>query len=54
MNAPETIVTEDTNQIAAEFLLGELIKASSKRFKSLAVPYMELRQSEQQSLLSDI
>lgn len=54
MNATETIVTEDTNQIAAEFLLGELIKASSKRFKSLAVPYMELRQSEQQTLLRDI
>ena len=54
MNAPETIVTEDTNQTAAEFLLGELIKASSKRFKSLDVPYMELRQSEQQSLLRDI
>ena len=53
MNAPEQILT-DTNDIAREFLLGELIKASSKRFKSLAVPYMELRQGEQQSLLRDI
>ncbi len=39
---------------AAEFLLGELIKASSKRFKSLAVTYMDLKQSEQEALLRDI
>lgn len=51
MNAPEKIESSDT---AAQFLLGELLKAATKRFKSLAVPYMELRQSEQQSLLRDI
>lgn len=51
MNAPEKITGDN---IAAEFLLGELIKASSKRFKSLAVPYIELRQSEQQTILRDM
>ena len=51
MNAPEKVAPR---QIAAEFLLGELIKASSKRFKSLAVPYMEMKQSEQSTLLRAI
>lgn len=59
MNAPETKrsleeIKADVQITATEFLLGELIKASSKRFKSLAVPYMELKQREQQNLLSDI
>jgi predicted phage-related endonuclease len=53
MNAPDQIKI-DTNDTATHFLLGELIKASMKRFKSLAVPYMELRQSEQQSMLRDV
>jgi hypothetical protein len=51
MDAQEKQQSSDT---AAQFLLGELIKSSTKRFKSLAVPYMELRQSEQQSLLRDM
>ena len=42
------------HESARQFLLGKLIKASSKRFKSLAVPYMEMRQSEQESLLRQI
>ena len=51
MNARENFTGSD---FASEFLLGELIKASSKRFKSLAVPYIELRQSEQQSILRGV
>lgn len=45
---------ENVKNTAAEFLLGELIKASSKRFKSLAVTYMDMKQSEQEALLRDI
>ncbi len=57
MNAPIKSIDElkqEVKNTAAEFLLGEIIKASSKRFKSLAVPYMELKQREQQHLLEDI
>ena len=52
MNATEQI--KEVKQVAAEFLLGDLIKASTKRFKSLAVPYMEMKQPEQQNLLGAI
>lgn len=45
---------ENSQDTAAEFLLGNLIKAASKRFKSLAVPYIELRQSEQQTILREM
>lgn len=56
MNAPQTTeeLKEAVKNTAAEFLLGELIKASGKRFKSLAIPYMELRQDEQEKLLRGI
>lgn len=45
---------DDVKITATEFLLGELIKASSKRFKSLALPYMDMKQREQENLLQDI
>jgi hypothetical protein len=51
MNAPEVL---KPREIAAEFLFGELIKAACKRFKSLSLPYMELKQSEQATLLRNI
>lgn len=52
MNAPEDIKSakEYSEEVARQFLLGNLIKASSKRFKVLAVPYMELKQNEQERL----
>ena len=53
MNAPEQI-DFDAQETAREFMLGKLIKASTKRFKSLAVPYMELRQGEQQTILREV
>ena len=56
MNAPENFsdAKEYSEDVARQFLLGNLIKASSKRFKSLAVPYMELKQNEQERLLEGL
>lgn len=58
MNAPDKIDPEtgeiSSREMAAEFLLGELIKAASKRFKALAVPYMDLKQHEQATLMREI
>lgn len=45
---------QNVKNTAADFLLGELIRASSKRFKFLAIPYMKLSQDEQQILLREI
>ncbi len=45
---------QNVKDTAAEFMLGELINASSKRFKSLAVTYMDMKQHEQETLLRDI
>lgn len=49
--ATETTI-QPTDEIVREFLLGELIKASTKRFKDLAVPFNKLTQEEQETLLS--
>lgn len=58
MNAPDKIDPEtgeiSSREMAAEFLLGELIKAASKRFKALAVPYMGLKEHEQTTLMREI
>ncbi|OQA34018.1 MAG: hypothetical protein BWY57_00815 [Betaproteobacteria bacterium ADurb.Bin341] len=56
MNTPESIkeIEAASQELAREFVLGNLIKAASKRFKSLAVPYMELKQHEQTKLLEDL
>lgn len=43
-----------TKNTAAEFLLGELIKASSKRFKALEKPFYQLKESQQSDLLQDV
>ena len=48
MNAPETIATKE---LAEEFMLGNLIKASSKQFKRLSVPFFELKEGEQKRCL---
>jgi hypothetical protein len=42
---------EETNKFAAEFLLGELIKAASKQFKELALPWHSMSQTEQETVL---
>jgi hypothetical protein len=56
MNAPENLVgtKEYSEDVARRFLLGDLIKASSKRFKALSVPYSELKQAEQERLLEGL
>lgn len=54
MNAPETAIAQtaaELQEVAKEFLLGNLIKAAGRQFKGLAVPYMELKQHEQTRLL---
>lgn len=43
-----------TQEIAAQFLLGELIKASTNRFKTLPTPFERLPQVEQKQLLSQV
>ena len=45
---------ETPREIAAKFLLGELIKASTSRFKTLAVAFQWMSQEEQQRLLKQI
>lgn len=42
---------QTTDEFAAEFLLGELIKASTNRFRYLDKPFMSMKQGEQESLL---
>lgn len=56
MSTPESIkeIEAASQELAREFMLGNLIKAASRRFKSLAVPYMELKQHEQTKLLEDL
>ena len=51
MKSPEQI---EAAEIAKTFLLGNLIKASSKQFKALAVPFFELKEREQQKVLSNL
>ena len=51
MKSPEQI---EAAEIAKTFLLGNLIKASSKQFKSLSVPFFELKDREQQKVLSNL
>ena len=51
MKSPEQI---EAAEIAKTFLLGNLIKASSKQFKSLSVPFFELKEREQQKVLSNL
>lgn len=41
-------------EIATQFLLGDLIKASTNRFKALAVAYQWMSQEEQQLLLKRV
>ena len=41
-------------QIASEFLLGELIKASTNRFKFLSVPWGQMKKGEQEAVLSTL
>lgn len=53
MNAPETIAP-DSKALAQEFLLGNLIKAASKQFKGLSVPFFELKQHEQTKVLTGL
>lgn len=40
--------------IAHQFLLGQLIRASSKRFKTLSVPFERMPQQEQQQVLAQL
>ena len=41
----------ETKELAEEFLLGNLIKAASKEFKGLSVPFFELKEIEQKRVL---
>lgn len=53
MNAPE-VLEVPTKEFAKEFLLGELIKSSTKRFKTATTTFAEMREGEQTMLLRDI
>jgi len=53
MNSPETITT-DAKAIAQEFMLGNLIKAASSRFKRLPLPFFELKEAEQKRVLENL
>lgn len=52
MDQPE----EETlpRKIAAEFLLGELIKVSMRQIKTLAMPFSMMRQAEQAKVLERV
>lgn len=51
MKSPEQI---EAAEIAKTFLLGNLIKASSKQFKNLSVPFSKLKELEQKSLMRNL
>lgn len=53
MNARDEFKDESA-EIAQEFLLGNLIKASSKQFKALSVPFFELKEAEQKRVLEHL
>jgi len=44
----------NAQELAKQFLLGNLIKAASKQFKSLAVPFFELKEHEQKRCLGNL
>lgn len=44
----------DPEEFAKEFMLGNLIKASSKQFKALPVPFFQLKEAEQRRLLHEL
>ena len=54
----EIVTTEDakviSQDLAKQFLLGNLIKASSKQFKNLSVPFFELKEQEQRRVLENL
>jgi hypothetical protein len=55
MNAVTELPTEEeTRHIAAEFLLGEMIKACTKHLKTLAVPWIDLKEREQEHILRTV
>lgn len=43
-----------TSDYAKEFLLGSLIKAATKHLKTLAVPWIDLKEGEQQRVLQAV
>lgn len=45
---------QTAEEFARDFLLGELIKASSLKFKFLEKPFMSLKQAEQKNLLESL
>lgn len=50
----ERLMEEETNAFAAEFLLGELIKAATKQLKELAMPWRSMSQQEQEAVLKKV
>jgi hypothetical protein len=55
MNAVVELPTEDEAKVfAKEFVLGEMIKACTKHLKTLAVPWIELKEREQERVLEQV
>lgn len=52
--ADQAIAEDDATYVSREFLLGDLIKSVTRRFKTLAVPFSSLSESEQTALLSNV
>jgi hypothetical protein len=55
MNEVQNEVEQPTvNDYAKEFLLGSLIKAATKHLKTLAVPWIDLKEAEQKRVLQAV
>lgn len=47
-------VQNDAHEYAREFLLGSMIKAATKHLKTLAVPWIQLKEGEQKNILAAV
>lgn len=55
MNAPEQqIVEKSANDIAREFLMGELMNAATRQLRSIDKPWLRLPEHEQKRVLRDV
>lgn len=50
----ESILNEESAGIAAEFLLGSVIKAATKQLKELALPWRSMTEEEQETVLERV